>query len=452
MKDVFPPSAGIIKYDRQEKGGKSRIHLRLEEDFSGVLVVNAAKMIHLNPSAGLMAWHYLQGFQDELAVKNITSLYRIDQKSVFADYQSIKTKIESIISDDSNACPICDLGLETMAPFSAKLSAPYRMDLALTYRCNNNCAHCYNARERHYPELDTQHWKHMMDKLWDLGIPHLVFTGGEPTLRDDLAELVRYAEQKGFITGLNTNGRRLADKVFLQSLVDAGLDHVQITLESHLAEIHDEMVLAKSAWTETVEGIKNVVASSLYFMTNTTLLQNNTQNLTELLKFTQELGIPTIGLNALIYSGKGSSVNTGLAESDLPELLKIAINHTNQSGQRLIWYTPTQYCHFDPMMLDLGIKGCTAAYYNMCTEPDGQVIPCQSYYEKLGSLLDEPWESIWNHPLSINLRERKDAPQACHHCDYFKECGGGCPLSRDKQEVQPIFKDLILPRNFIEEA
>lgn len=452
MKPTFPPSQGIYKFDRQENGGKSRIHLRLEDDYSGVLVVNAAKMIHLNPTAGLMGWLYLQGFEEQHAIKQITRLYNIDKSQAILDYQKTTAKIKSLISSESHACPVCDLGLESMAPFSAKLSAPYRMDLAITYRCNNNCAHCYNARERSYPELDTNQWKKIIDQLWALGIPHLVFTGGEPTLRDDLPELVRYAEQKGFITGLNTNGRRLANETFLQSLVDAGLDHVQITLESHIPAIHDEMVLANGAWAQTVQGIRNVVNSKLYFMTNTTLLQNNHESLKDLLSFTQELGIPTIGLNALIYSGKGTSVNTGLPESDLPDLLQIAIDHTNQSGQRLIWYTPTQYCHFDPMMLDLGVKGCTAAYYNMCIEPDGQVIPCQSYYKQLGSLLDESWDSIWNHPLSVNLRERKNAPQACFHCDYFRECGGGCPLSRDKQNVKPIFKDLILPKTISQEA
>ena len=447
MKALFPPSKGIHKFDRQENGGKSRIHLRLEDDYSGVLVVNAAKMIHLNPTAGLMAWQYLSGIETQEAVKQLRRLFSINAYKAKQDYLETIFKIDQLISDDSKSCPVCDLGLESLVPFTAKLSAPYRMDLAVTYRCNNNCAHCYNARERNYPELDTAQWKKIIDRLWDLGIPHLVFTGGEPTLRTDLAELIQYAEQKGFITGLNTNGRKLADPAFLQKLVDAGLDHVQITLESHRAEIHDEMVLAKGAWQETVQGIKNVVNSRLYFMTNTTLLQNNHKDLQELLNFSKELGIPTIGLNALIYSGKGSTVNTGLPESELPELLKLAIEHCNQSGQRLIWYTPTQYCHFDPMMLDLGIKGCTAAYYNMCIEPDGQVIPCQSYYEPLGSLLDQPWDSIWNHPLSINLRERKDVPQECHHCDYFQECGGGCPLSRDHQNVMPIFKDLILPKS-----
>ena len=99
------------------------------------------------------------------------------------------------------------------------------------------------------------------------------------------------------------------------------------------------------------------------------------------------------------------------------------------------------------MQLDLGIKGCTAAYYNMCIEPDGQVIPCQSYYEQLGSFLDSEWEDIWHHPTSINLRERRNAPDVCRHCDYFRECGGGCPMSRDKQNPMPIIKDLILPIN-----
>src|SRR5690606_41032969 len=106
-------------------------------------------------------------------------------------------------------------------------------------------------------------------------------------------------------------------------------------------------------------------------MTNTTLLNNNASQLKETLEFLAHEGVPTVGLNALIYSGKGKTVDTGLRESELPGLLSLAIEVTNKIHQRLIWYTPPQYCHFDPLMLDLGIKGCTAAYYNMCVEPDG---------------------------------------------------------------------------------
>ena len=59
------------------------------------------------------------------------------------------------------------------------------------------------------------------------------------------------------------------------------------------------------------------------------------------------------------------------------------------------------------MALDLGVKGCTAALYNMCVEPDGNVLPCQSYYQPLGNLLTDEWDAIWNHELAVRLRERK---------------------------------------------
>jgi hypothetical protein len=89
------------------------------------------------------------------------------------------------------------LELEPLMPFSARPSAPYRMDLAVTYRCNNDCAHCYNARERNFPELTTEQWFQIIDKLWELGIPHLVFTGGEASLRNDLPELIRQEDLLG---------------------------------------------------------------------------------------------------------------------------------------------------------------------------------------------------------------------------------------------------------------
>ncbi len=179
-------------------------------------------------------------------------------------------------------------------------------------------------------------------------------------------------------------------------------------------------------------------------MTNTTLLTNNAHEIEATLDFLAKENIPTIGLNALIHSGKGKDVETGLREEELPPLLEMAIEKTSHSEQRLIWYTPTQYCHFDPMMLDLGIKGCTAAYYNMCVEPDGNVIPCQSYYEPVGNILKDEWQQIWEHPLCLSLRNRKDIPAECSCCDFLQECGGGCPLSRAQQKPQPIYRDLVV--------
>ena len=167
----------------------------------------------------------------------------------------------------------------------------------------------------------------------------------------------------------------------------------------------------------------------LYVMTNTTMLTLNKVAIPATLEFLGELGLKTIGLNALIYSGHGATVGTGLSEKELQPILESAQVITTKYHQRLIWYTPTQYCNFDPVQMGLGVKGCTAALYNMCIEPNGDVIPCQSYYQSLGNIFNEPWDKIWNHDLAISLRERHQLPEKCTDCSLLSECGGGCPLA-----------------------
>jgi radical SAM protein with 4Fe4S-binding SPASM domain len=424
---VEAPTPGVYHFLRESETEKSRIHLRIDPDKNGLLIVNASRVFQLNPTAAEMAFYILKEIPVETAIRSIKKSFKANDSTVRQDFTTVKSQVDSLVSAEE--CPICDLNLEVTAPFSTIPTAPYRMDLAITYRCNNACAHCYNGRPRNYPELSTCEWFKILDKLWELGIPHVVFTGGEPTLREDLPDLIRHAESNGQITGLNTNGRKLKDQKYLDQLIEAGLDHVQITLESHIPSIHDQMVCHSGSWHETIEGIKNAVASKLYVMTNTTMLQVNYKTIPETLEFLGELGLKTVGLNALIYSGHGKTVGTGLSESELFPLLDKAKVITAQNEQKLIWYTPTQYCNFDPIKMGLGVKGCTAALYNMCVEPDGGVIPCQSYYQSIGNLLSDSWDSIWNHSLSTSLRGRKYLPGKCTDCSLVAECGGGCPLS-----------------------
>ena len=381
-----------------------------------------------------MTYLHLEDIPLDTALDQLTDRFQVSREQAAHDYQAVKTDVESFIHSGGDPThPQSEITFHT--PFSQTPSAPYRMDLALTYRCNNACPHCYNARERSYPEMDTASWKEIIDRLWALEIPHVVFTGGEPTLREDLPELIAHAESRGQITGLNTNGRRLADPAHVQSLIDAGLDHVQVTLESHLPEVHDRMVAASGAWKQTVQGVKNAVNSDLYVMTNTTMLTDNYQTLGETLDFLASLGLKTVGLNALIYAGGGKEVDSGLHEEQLVDLLETARSKTRQAGQKLVWYTPTPYCQFNPLDYDLGTKGCTAALYNMCLEPDGFVLPCQSYYQRLGHILNDPWSAIWEHDLALELRERRNLPEECGRCSLLFECGGGCPLSRAENPV-----------------
>lgn len=430
---ISDPSAGLYHYVKQNEHEKSRIHLRVDPDGTGTLIVNASSVMHLNPTAALMAYLILEKVDEGQAVKTIQRKYRVSNAQARSDYSSFILQFSSLFTD---ACPIHELDLETTMPFSARPSAPYRMDLALTYRCNNDCAHCYNARERNFPELTTEQWFRIIDQLWELGVPHIVFTGGESTLRNDLPELIHHAESNGQITGLNTNARRLMNMDYVKQLVDAGLDHVQITVESCVPEIHDKMMNTKGAFRQTITGLNNVLSTRLYVMTNTTMLRTNFHTIPATLDFLAENGVPTVGLNALIYSGHGLTVGTGLHESELQPILDVATRKTAEHGQKLIWYTPTQYCQFDPTAHNLGVKGCTAALYSMCIESNGNVLPCQSYYHPLGNMLTDSWDSIWNHELSVQLRERQDLPSKCETCSLVKECGGGCPLQFENHREQ----------------
>ena len=435
ISSVENPDPGLYHYVRESGQERSRVHLRLDPDGTGTLIVNASSVMHLNPTAAFMAWMILEGKAKEEGVRALASRYAVSKKQAAADLSSFQIQLEELVRPES-ACAIHDLELEMNMPFSARPTAPYRMDLAVTYRCNNDCAHCYNARERNFPELKTEEWYRIIDELWALGVPHVVFTGGEATLRNDLPELIQHAERNGQITGLNTNARRLADERYVRELVEAGLDHVQITIESCKEQIHDEMMRAKGAFKQTIHGLKNALNSKLYVMTNTTMLRTNVRTIPDTLDFLAEIGVPTIGLNALILSGQGLTVGTGLREDELQPVLELAARKTAERGQKLIWYTPTQYCQFDPTAANLGVKGCTAALYSMCIESNGNVLPCQSYYHPLGNILFDSWDSIWNHELSNQLRERQNLPDKCEGCPVVSECGGGCPLQFESHREQ----------------
>ncbi len=412
-----------------------RLHLRVEADGTGILVINASKVLHLNQTATEMAKMILEELPAEQAAKQMARRYRVTQAQALADYRSLHDKI-FVLSRTDEVCPITYLDVQRIDPFKTPASAPYRMDLALTYACNDNCAHCYVARPRDFPTMSVDKWKKVIDRCWDVGIPHITFTGGEATLYPGLRELVEYAEDVGLVTGLLTNGRKLADRAYLDGLIEAGLDHVQITLESHDEAIHDRMVGAEGAWQETMAGIKNAVDADIYMMTNTTLTDLNAPTIEDTIDLLAGLGVPTVACNGLIFAGKGVDVGIGIPEHDLEPIMAQVQARAKAHELRLIWYTPTRYCEFNPLEHDLGVKGCSAAKYNMCVEPNGDVLPCQSYFQSMGNILTDPWESIWNSALANSIRNRDWLPDECLDCPDKEICGGGCPLYAAEGEYQ----------------
>ncbi|MCJ7566196.1 MAG: radical SAM protein, partial [Anaerolineales bacterium] len=173
---------GLYAYTQDSDHERAKIHLRVDQDGTGLLLINANRALHLNPTAARMAWLILEGLPDTHALREIRKSFKVSSNQARRDFSAIRAQINELIQPNG-ACPVHDLAIDILPPFAAKPSAPYRMDLALTYRCNDNCPHCYNARSRDYPEMETDDWIEIIDILWDLGIPHICFTGGEATLR-----------------------------------------------------------------------------------------------------------------------------------------------------------------------------------------------------------------------------------------------------------------------------
>lgn len=436
-----PPQPGLYTYRIEGPHGNRRVHLRVEADLSGVLFVDVTDVIHLNSTATELAQWALEGVAlDEawqrLRVRHGRRSQGQWQHDLHASYEMIER-----LATPSLGCPTCALAdLQSRPLFSTQIHAPYKADLALTYECNNDCPHCYNESDRlSLDMLPASTWHQIIDRLVDVGVPHLILTGGEATLHPELLAIIRHANQRGPICGLNTNGRRLAQPGYARQLFEAGLNHVQITLGSHQANVHDRMMNAH-CFDQTVRGIREAVDSGLHTITNTTLMKMNRDNVEETIDFLHQLGIRTFAMNGMIYSGGGFDTGEAIREEEMPSLLVRIRDHAQDLGMRFLWYTPTQYCRLSPVELEIGAKRCNAGEYSLCIEPNGDVLPCQSYYVAAGNILKDPWEEIWSSQLFVSFRDRELAPEQyglpemCWECPDLPLCGGGCRIEREAQD------------------
>jgi radical SAM protein with 4Fe4S-binding SPASM domain len=427
------PHGHYIYRGKDEFAGLA-LQLRIEPNGQGVMVINANTVLYLNETATAYAYFFMQGLPTDAVLKNVRRMYRVKSETAKSDYEKLIYAI-STLAQTEKVCPVSFLDVKSVEPFTQNYTAPLRMDLALTFRCQNNCVHCYAGGPHETAELSTEQWKQVIDRLSQIGVFILTFTGGEPTLREDLPELLLYAQNRGMVTGLITNGRRLKDKAYVETLAKVGLDFVQVTLESHDAKVHDLMTEVKGSWKETIAGIKNASRTQIYVSTNTTLSRYNATDFLDTIDFIKKLGVAAFGCNSLIYSGKANKISEefALPLETLNELLPKIRDKANMLGLKFLWYTPTQYCRLNPVELDLGVKSCSAAMVNMCVGPNGDVYPCQSYFESLGNILKDDWQKIWNNPLAVSIRHREYVEPKCKDCPQLQVCGGGCPLELQKE-------------------
>ncbi len=432
---------GLYTYPIKWDGGQRRVHLRVQEDGGGVLFVDVTDVIHLNTTAVTMVKLALEGIPQKEALGQLLRTYRgVGRSELGQALAKMYQLVGQLQQEAATACPTCTLAplLEFQPVFSTPVTAPFKADLALTYACTNACPHCYNEPDRFaMGSLSRTDWFRVLDKLAEIGVPHIILTGGEPTLHPALPDLIRYGDSLGLVMGMNTNGRKLAKESLTKQLANAGLNHVQVTLESCYPRVHDRMVATPGAFDETVRGIRQALGIGLHTLTNTTVTRQNQDHVVNTVRFLHTLGLRTFAMNGMIHAGGGRATPDALPAEEMALLLTKVRDEAEMLGMRFLWYTVTDYCRLSPVALGLDPKRCNAAEYSMCIEPNGDVLPCQSYYVAAGNILADTWRDIWDSTLFRSFRERESDPEAgglpkvCGDCPDLDMCGGGCRLERE---------------------
>lgn len=372
---------GIYHYQAPiESPDNYRLHLRIEPDGSGLLVINASTVLHLNQTAAEYAYHIVKQTPKNEAISIMQARYNTNKEEIESDFEAMSNQIDTLIHT-VDLEPVSYLDLERQTPYSEETSAPYRLDCALTYRLPEGASTEAAPTKRVDRELSTEEWKTIIDKAWAAGIPHLLFTGGEPTLREDLAELILHAEQNGQVTGLLTNGLKLGDTKYLQSLLEAGLDHAMILLEPTQQESWDSLA-SFSYWSETLE-------DDIFVSVHLTITEDNQENAFELIDKLAQTEISAISL----------STNDKKLRNRLEEVRE----HANELDIELIWDIPVPYSSLNPVSLELDTEDeeideevITGAGHGwLYVEPDGDVLPGQGINNILGNLLTDDWDIIW---------------------------------------------------------
>ena len=434
-----PPAPGLKLYQFRGRGADVvRLHLRVEPSGHGLLFCDVTDVVHLNPTAAEMARAILDREPRTAAMSRLKARYRVSTRELEADWTRVEQLVQTL-STPVAGCRTCLAALPTTPVFSTRAEAPFKADLALTYACNNDCPHCYNDPSRFgLPPLDRAGWSRILDVLARVGVPHVILTGGEPTMHPDIDGIVRDAVARGLVAGMNSNGRRWSGPGFAEEMKAAGLDHLQVTIESHRPEVHDAMVGAR-AWDQATRGVRRAQDAGLLTITNTTLTRANARELEPMMDFLcNDLRLRTFAMNGMIHSGGGASNPDALAPEELGGILVRVRTLAEERGMRFLWYTPTEYCRLNPVELEIGAKRCNAGEYSLCVEPDGSVLPCQSYYQSAGNILRDPWDSIWNGELFTSFRRREEdprgspwLPEKCHECPDLPLCGGGCRIEHE---------------------
>jgi 12,18-didecarboxysiroheme deacetylase len=320
----------------------------------------------------------------------------------------------------------------------------------VTQRCNLKCIHCYaHAKARQQDnELSTKEGLALIDDLAQMGVPVLLFSGGEPLMREDLPELAQYAVEKGMRAVISTNGT-LIDSKTAGILKDIGLSYVGISLDGTRA-INDRFRGVDGAYDQALEGIRNSKQAGIKVGLRFTINRFNADEIPALFDLLEEMEVPRICFYHLVYAGRGSTlVNDDVSHEKTRQLLDLIMDRTKDLHDRgkpkevltVDNHADGPYVYLrmlreDPdraqQVLELlhMNEGNNSGRGIGCVSWDGEVHADQFWrHHSFGNVRQRPFSKIWTDtaadPLLAKLKEKKKYVKGrCAECRWLDICGG----------------------------
>jgi len=366
VKESFKPiTPGFYTYHTTaESPDQFRLHLRVEPDGEGILVVNASTVLHLNQTATEFAYHLIQGKDNVQIVDAMSQRYNVTREVLMRDVQLFIDQI-LYLGRENDLSPSATIGFESHV-FDKNLTAPLRIDCCLTYRSFSDG----DSNLLTTDELTTEDWKAILTKLFNAGIPHVVFFGGEPTLRKDLLEIMAFTEQLGLVSGLVSSDPNLKNPAILLPLIEAGLDHLTFSLDP--------------ANTDDMQDLSNILDQDLF--TTLRIPIHSDRDYHDLIHELQDLGA-----NAFNF----------LPEDEFSHAHASHLQHElSESGIVFVDDMPAAYHHHETQVLFSIWDPDSQPSQQFVIQPDGNLADHAGSQDNFGNLLVDEWSSLWSRVIA----------------------------------------------------